>query len=1009
MITLPTQLANFMKGKDLAGLKPFALLYRNKWDSVNNKFALEDTPIDISALIAKPNTLSMTLDVNEVAQYNANNVTLTLEDTKNFFVEGTPNSYFPDGYQIYGSKVVLYYGLNAPINPYPTQVGYTVVGTPTITPEGVASGFTNVSALKINALLPAGDIEAKFDFTMGDTVVYSGTQTIFSFDGLFGISKSNYGNLASWDYRANTWRTVVPASDLTARSHYVVQVTRTGTTYSFSYSKDGGPFVSSVTYNSTGGTPSTNNFIGSNLNLAGRYFTGTINLNNSFVKSNGEYWFNGAHFFWQNNSTPLFTGVIKDLPTYKPENYQVDLKLVSPLEMLKDIEAKDFSDKVTGETLTYKSTDSDGHRIYWTSGTGVGGFDGVYANGVKLFEGVDYETEQLNELGKPAIVTIINSAHYSATITADYYCWKTDLTVEQIVSGLVALGGYTSANEDIRQVVWNTSVRNQPVDSTFFAGIGYYQSDINEYSFNWRPTRNSNWSFTTSGSCTNTLPSNWDYSFVSQVNNETGYSGGQYYGVTIISLGDTYNSNTVPLSDIGVSGSSSYTLGVVGVYNGISVRIVWYKDRVDNSVTAIRKVLIHKITNGTPTLLTSYDIGATGSSTINSGGLTISRRGNTVTVYREGTQIASTTISTSMDYHFQGEYRRGTSSSVKDFWVYNQSWNIYDSNLRLYVGNITRPCFISGICDKTAAGDAWGKIGATITGSASYFLNAYFSSDLSTWSGPEAYNLNTTIARNERYLYYVLGVSSNPNAGFKINDPTTYYLASTLLLKMVNISGLTVLEALQDFALISGYEFGVDRNGVFFFRPRVASTNPVYELGHNEVAKVETVKKNLSDFFTKLTLTFAQVPLEFYANTGTRPTAVDKYGIINKDIDKPDIVNYDNPELAQAIGPQLLEVYSAFPNVIQVVGKLNLALELADIVNLKRNYNLIEPESAQEYLKYLTQSTYYRACKITGMNYNFAKRQITYTLRDVSNENNAPVVDAIGFVYELPIELGKIN
>lgn len=837
MITLPSGLTQFMKGKDLIGLKPFAYLFRNKWipeESESDEsgdgggyYAIDTAnPIDISAMILKPNTLSMTLDVNEVAQYNANNVTLSLSDTENRFVEGTPNSYFPAGYQLYGSRVVLYYG-----------------------------------------------------------------------------------------------------------------------------------------------TDST-------------------------------------------NRTALFTGVIKDLPTYKPENYQVDLKLISPLEMLKDIEAKGFSDKVTGETLTYKGTDSDGHRIYWTTGTGVGGFEGVYANGVKLFEGVDFETDQLNKLNEVAIVTIINSSYYSATITADYYTWKRDLTVEQIIAGLVGLAGYTGPTEDIRQVVWNTGVRNPPQNTAIFAGIGYYQSAVYEYTFNWRPTRNNNWAYTTSGSCKNTLPTNWDYSFVSQVNNEAPTTI-HSIGSTIISLGDSYNSNTIPATDIGQSGT--YNLGVVGVSNGVSVRIVSYKyssgGGITPSITRINRVLIHKITNGNPTLLAYYDVDSNNlfGTTIKSGQLKITRRGDTVSVYKDGTQIATTTISTSMDYHFQGEYRQGSSSDVKDFWVYSQSWNIYDNDLRLYVGNITRPCFISGICDKTAAGDAWGEIGATITGSASYFLNAYFSSDLSTWTAPEAYNLNTVIARNERYLYYVLGVSSNPSAGFKITDPTTYYLASTLLLKMVNLSGLTVLEALQDFALISGYEFGVDRNGIFFFRPRISSTNPEYNLDESEVVKVETVKKNFSDFFTKLTLTFSQVPLEFYANTGTRPTAVDKYGIINKDIDKPDIVNYDNPELAQAIGPQLLEVYAAFPDVIQVVGKLNLALELADIVNLKRNFNLIEPESANDYDKYQAQQTYYRACKITGMNYNFAKRQITYTLRDVSNTNNMPQINAYGFAYDLPIQLGKLK
>ena len=993
MITLPTQLANFMKGKDLAGLKPFALLYRNKWDSVNNKFALEDTPIDISALIAKPNTLSMTLDVNEVAQYNANNVTLTLEDTKNYFVEGTKNSYFPEGYQVYGSKVVLYYGLNTPINPYTTQVGYTVVGSPTITEEGVVSGFTSVSALKINALLPAGDIEAKFDFTMGDTVEYSGTKTIFSFDGLFGISKSNQGTLASWDYSANTWRTVVPAADLTARSNYVIQCTRTGTTYSFSYSKDGGPFVSSVTYNSTGGTPSTNNFIGSNLNMAGRYFTGTINLNNSFVKANGQYWFNGAHFFWQNNSTPLFTGVIKELPAHKPDKYQVDLKLVSPLEMLKDIEAKDFSDKVTGEVLTLDHTGDNNEEFYLTAQKGVGGITALYANGVKLYEGVDYEVSDLNKLNYNAVIEVKNSTVFGQEFTVDYYYWKRGLAIEEIVAGLAGLGGYTGATEDIQPVVWNSAVRSPSTASPLLAALGYYGNPAPDYKFNWRPTYGGSWAKTNQGNCTNILPQNFDYNFEISLTNET--SGSTVTsGSTIISLGDEYNSNTV--------NDGSRNIGVAGVKNGISVRI----GNVKSFVSSTKTIYVHQIVNGTATLLNSYSE-AHASTTNPSGPLTISRRGNTVTVYREGAQMATCTITGSMDYHFQGSYRNGSSDNVKDFHAYNQSWNFYDNNLVPRGANLTTPCIVTDTLDMTAGGQVWGAVQAELPDNSVYFLNAYFSTDAgATWSGAYSYNIYVNMSRPERYLYYVLGVPDN-QASFDIKDPSTYFYASTLVLNIVNLSGSTVLEALQDLALISGYEFGVDRQGVFFFRPRLSSTTPVYVLDHSELVKVDSVKKNLSDFFTKLTLTFAQVPLEFYANTGARPTPIDKYGVINKEIDKPDIVNYDNPELAQAIGPQLLEVYSALPNVIQATGKLNLSLELADIVSLRRNYNLIADPEGTEFEKYINQQTYYRACKITGLNYNFSKKQITYTLRDVTDSYPNPQPgDLYEFVYDLPIRLG---
>lgn len=806
MMTLPTGLANFMQGKNLDGLKPFAFLFRNKWVEESGDaghYELDTTPIDISSHIVKPNTLSMTLDVNEVAQYNANNVTLTLSDTKNYFVEGTPNSYFPDGFQLYGSRVVLYYGT----------------------------------------------------------------------DGV--------------------------------------------------------------------------------------------------------------------NRTPLFTGVIKDLPTYKPEQYQVELKLVSPLEMLKDIETKDFSDKVTGEELTYKSTDSDGHRIYWTTGMGVGGFDAVYADGTKLFEGVDYEVDQASILNAPAVVTIIHSAYYSATITADYYKWKTGLTVEQIVAGLVALAGYDSGTEDIRSVVWNTAVRNPPQNSPIFAGIGYYPDGVNKYTFNWK-NASGNWGNTIgTGGRTNYLPTNFDFSFTMLLGTRTNLPGN-----CAVSIGDTYYAGDLVITD----GQHSVSVGPMGVYNGLTFRIVKRKSAGSGVISGL---FVYHIINGNAVLL--YRGTWSGTVTYSYANFSIQKRSGTVDIYRDGALMASVTDNNSYQFDFQ-YFGEGDSFNVS-----NQTWNIYDNNLTLLGGNLVNPCFISAPNDKTNAGLTWGAINADLGNtSAQYYLTVFFSDDALNWSEGMASGLNTVLGKEERYLYYILGISNGPGEYFNIDTPTAYYIAYTLLVNLVNLTNLTVLQALQDFSLITGYEFGVDRQGVFFFRPRVSSTTPTYVLDHDEIVKVDTVKKNLSDFFTKLTLTFAQVPLEFYANTGDRPTLVDKYGIINKEIDKPDIVNYDNPELAQAIGPQLLDVYSALPNIIQVTGKLNLALELGDIISLRRNMNLITPEDFSDYSKYTDLNTYYRACKITGMNYNFAKRQITYTLRDVSNANNSPIegADMWEFVYDLPIQLG---
>ena len=990
MITLPTQLSNFMKGKDLAGLKPFALLYRNKWDSVNNKFALEDTPIDISALIAKPNTLSMTLDVNEVAQYNANNVTLTLEDKKNYFVEGTPNSYFPEGYQVYGSKVVLYYGLNTPINPYTTQVGYTVVGSPTITEEGVVSGFSTNNRLVINSNFDPTKpyiIQVKFKITSSGTT--GSTMVGVSTSGLFNIRYDRGTQGVAWSMGSpGNWSIghLMSSTVLNFDVDYWLQAEFTGSKYILRLSNNGETFTEEASLESTStpnkGTPFTL-WLGDG-HTQHWYMRGSIDLKETNIKVNGEYWFNGAHFFWQNNSTPLFTGVIKELPAHKPDKYQVDLKLVSPLEMLKDIEAKDFSDKVTGEVLTLDHTGDNNEEFYLTAQKGVGGITALYANGVKLYEGVDYEVSQLNELNYQAEIEVKNSTVFGQTFTVDYYYWKRGLAIEEIVAGLAGLGGYTGATEDIQPVAWTSAVRSPSTVSNVLGAIGYYESALNEYTFNWHNRYGNSWQNTQgTGSRQNSLPQNWDFSFVGRDGrtNDT-------YGV---SLGDEYNANTISWQ----IGQFTYNLGPIGVKNGIAIKFNKY------NIGLAYRVGIYSVANNNATLL--YEDTKTNVNYDPAISYEVKRRGNTVDIFYEGNKVATATVTGSMDYHYQ--YADVGNNSYVRFT--DQTWNLYDDNLVLHGANLTQPCIVTDTLDMTAGGQVWGAVQAELPDNSVYFLNAYFSTDAgATWSGAYSYNLGVNMSRPERYLYYVLGVPDN-QASFDIKDPSTYFYASTLVLNIVNLSGSTVLEALQDLALISGYEFGVDRQGVFFFRPRLSSTTPVYVLDHSELVKVDSVKKNLSDFFTKLTLTFAQVPLEFYANTGARPTPIDKYGVINKEIDKPDIVNYDNPELAQAIGPQLLEVYSALPNVIQATGKLNLALELADIVSLRRNYNLIADPEGTEFEKYINQQTYYRACKITGLNYNFSKKQITYTLRDVTDSYPNPQPgDLYEFVYDLPIRLG---
>lgn len=787
MITLPEPLAKVMQGQDLSGLKPFAIMFRNKWDSTNNKFTLDtDNPIDISGMIVKPNTLSMTLDVNEVAEYKANNITLTLYDPFNRFREGTPLSFFPQGYQLYGSQVTLYYGLD------------------------------------------------------------------------------------------------------------------------------------------------------------------------------------------ETNKTSLFVGVIKDLPTHKPEQYQVDLKLISPLELLNDIEAKDFSDKYVGETLISDGEDDEGNPLYKTSHNGVGGFSAIYADGVKMFEGVDYELSQLNELSLPAFVTITNADLHSATITADYYCWKTGLSVEQIVSGLVALAGYVD-NTNIRSVVWTNEIKNLfPMEVDF--AIGYYKEGNNlKYNWfdisSWDSFQITNKSISRKSIFPEEFIINFDMAFESQAGAWQGYESAYCFG-----------------DELGGNGWPRNGYAILREHSQGYLRVM-------------------KLTNNTIANPTQGEFVSETYSYYHLKGIKVSNNRVTFLSASGGTFGSYDLFFTPSWESFRALYSdtRITVSGIKF------SPDVSSTEISESAEQYNKPVIKSKVADKLSSTGHWGGLNTNLEQTEmviNYSLDYSFSSDNITFSPLESTSINANTGVEERYIYFLFQIISAANAGASLLNPQISYYTSSLSLQLVNLSNKSVLEALQDFALISGYEFGVDRQGIFFFRPRSQSTTPIYDLDHNEIVKIDNVQKKINDFFTKLTLQFGERPLEFYANEGERPTPVDKYGIINKDIDKPDIVNYDNPELAQAIGPQLLAIYSNLSDNIQLTGKLNLNLELGDVVNVKRNYNLTVPNNASDVTKFNAQDTYFRACKITGLNYNFAKRQITYTLRDVSNETNKPQYEFDEFIYDFQVPLG---
>ncbi len=771
MMNLPPKLSARIKSGDLRGLRVFAYLYRNKWNAVKEAFETESAPIDITPMLVKCGALSTNLNVGEINEYTASNMTLTLSDTKSRFVEQTPDSYFPDGYQIYGSRVSIFYGETAA------------------------------------------------------------------------------------------------------------------------------------------------------------------------------------------QATPLFHGVIKDMPNHTPENYQLSLTLVSPLELLEGVEAKAYSDEYPGEALTLDHRESDNRPVYKTAHLGVGGFSAVYADGTKLYDGVDYEVSQVNERNKPALVEVINPAYNNAVLTADYYAWRRNKRAEDIITCLLLAAGWPEDKLAISPVAWQSDVRvgfspaavmtvgyKTEGDNYVYAGDNGFFEGVGGLKY---------------GARVNNFPADFTIHYFLRQSRSYEYEYVYYQ-----------------LGDLNQALPSARPVG-----DGIRIMAGRKNRHGHNSDAEVFEISVYQ--NGRR---------------VAGQGFSRNRADNRypdVTITKRGTHY-DFAISGGWRWTWDGELNIPNNQINEAGWdtagsyIYDYSLAVTDTNLvingnGLLVNAQNNPVRLEAVPDNE---------------------NVKYIAQYNDGNGWNMADLGRYLPITAEQAYFKIEPQTPVNtATTDFSNVTVFRLDKILVFDYVDLSGQNVLDVLKDLALVSGYEFGINRQNVFFFRPRTVSTTPVYVLDETELVKVDTVKRAFNDLATKLTLNFAEIPLEFYADTGLRPTPVDKYGVINKNIDKPQIINYDNPELAQAIGPQLLTLYSDLRNVIGCTGRWNLNLELGDVVNLKREMPLTVPEDWADYTKYERLNTFYRACKITGLNYDFAKRQIKYTLRDESNKNNAPEKEFYAYQTVFPTPL----
>ncbi|WP_424244383.1 hypothetical protein Dip510_001597 [Elusimicrobium posterum] len=392
----------------------------------------------------------------------------------------------------------------------------------------------------------------------------------------------------------------------------------------------------------------------------------------------------------------MYTGTIAEEPTYRTESYEVDIRVVSQLELFKKNECSAFANHVTGEKLTGT------YPNYTTVNIGVGNVLKLYAGTPTVIQeelilGVDYTLSGLNEMLSPAAIEIINPNLNGKTFYADYYYWKTNLKIHEIVHGLLDIMKIPQDKRYVEEVIFNTSVKNQFVGTSQAVGLGYYKEGDNDYKFNWFQIMNNDWANYVAPSDVvanrkNIVPTNFEinFSFKHTRTNAAAFGGYGFNGA--YAIGDTPHASQM-------------------VVNGLYV--VFLSNTNINGITSMY-MQIREVTNG------SYSVRYTSSTisgiTYAQSAIKIRKINSVISVYVNNALVTTFTKTTSFNLDAMYSYNRFRTECL------NYNITPLDSEGNSLISPISVPTLLSPIIDKGNNSDVWGSILATWTARALHIL-----------------------------------------------------------------------------------------------------------------------------------------------------------------------------------------------------------------------------------------------------------------------------------------------
>lgn len=713
-------------------------------------------------------------------------------------------------------------------------------------------------------------------------------------------------------------------------------------------------------------------------------------------------------------SITVFTGFVYSSPVFRDNGNRLELTVTSSLDALEYVSAESFCLTKTDELATAVTSQNskDQGKEFATAETGVGYVDEVkygadFESAQTLSAGNDYDLSDTNEYTKPAVVKLKFTPTVGYKMWLSYRYWHKDMAIEDIVNALLDLAGVEK--RQVEKAVFNVNNGAVLYETDLQQKYSTFLFDYDEEKAIWKQKTFLN------------LIKNDSHPLSIGLWRKAGNGYEQTGPVRVPKKGYFH---------IGYPSTGTYV--IAGDFSDDYAELKFLDATENGLIIRFRVQDGHRsqvltIQDGTENLLYDGYHRAIVGFELSESALYLYTDGLTDKGTNDGGIIQRIAIPGKYD----GSFTHLTVSMQGT--MYNDQYNIFVARLgwreealtetdwtnknrvSLYqqVFNDTNGCHTfktAGAYWNLALSEEatkWRKLeyqkSVVNNGRGEWLFHT--SNDGINWTSLARIDNGMSFLSSDKFLE--LHYRSTSQTGYEVFEElkVSSFITSSEL-PFVDLTGLSVGEAVAQLAKMVAYEIGFNQDGVFFFRSRQGRYAET-ELTPNVLVEVDNHSADIDSLANRISVEYGQFKtiIDDFTEQKARPNSIDQYGVHEKTISNDNFIPADNVDISGAVAKANYEALSTPGYTLQAECRPDLSLELGDKITVCAENTNIAAKKWSDYNKFLKLPVWKRVFKITGLELSFAKRLMTLTLKDVTTAADVPTMEYNVYQTQFPTPL----